>query len=85
MLAQDGDEANKNINRRRGARNKEAIEKYLQEQSIEHHRIRIVRAHPNFSERAFRTLKICHIVVLRRIRKRAKTISSGQTIFLKFH
>ena len=34
--------------------NKEAIQKYLQEQNIEHHR---TRAHPNFSERAIRTFK----------------------------
>ena len=37
-----------------GAMNKEAIQKYLQEQNIEHHR---TRAHPNFSERAIRTFK----------------------------
>ena len=34
--------------------NKEAIQKYLQEQNIEHHR---TRAPPNFSERAIRTFK----------------------------
>ena len=34
--------------------NKEAIQKYLQEQNIEHHR---TRAHPNFSERAIGTFK----------------------------
>ena len=34
--------------------NKEAIQKYLQEQNIEHHR---TRAHPKFSERAIRTFK----------------------------
>ena len=34
--------------------NKEAIQQYLQEQNIEHHR---TRAHPNFSERAIRTFK----------------------------
>ena len=38
----------------KGAMNKEAIQKYLQEQNIEHHR---TRAHPNFSERAIRTFK----------------------------
>ena len=37
-----------------GAMNKEAIQKYLQEQNKEHHR---TRAHPNFSERAIRTFK----------------------------
>ena len=37
-----------------GAMNKEAIQKYLQEQNIEHHRTRV---HPNFSERAIRTFK----------------------------
>ena len=37
-----------------GAMNKEAIQKYLQEQNIEHHR---TRAHPNFSERAIGTFK----------------------------
>ena len=37
-----------------GAINKEAIQKYLQEQNIEHHR---TRAHPNFSERAIGTFK----------------------------
>ena len=36
------------------AMNKEAIQKYLQEQNIKHHR---TRAHPNFSERAIRTFK----------------------------
>ena len=36
------------------AMNKEAIQTYLQEQNIEHHR---TRAHPNFSERAIRTFK----------------------------
>ena len=36
------------------AMNMEAIQKYLQEQNIEHHR---TRAHPNFSERAIRTFK----------------------------
>ena len=37
-----------------GAMNKEAIQKYLQEQNKEHHR---TRAHPNFCERAIRTFK----------------------------
>ena len=37
-----------------GAMNKEAIQKYLQEQNIEHHR---TRAHPNFSERAITAFK----------------------------
>ena len=37
-----------------GAMNKEAIQKYLQEQNIEHHR---TRAHPNFSQRTIRTFK----------------------------
>ena len=37
-----------------GAMNKEAIQKYLQEQNIEHHR---TRAHPGFGERAMRTFK----------------------------
>ena len=36
------------------ALNKEAIQKYLKDQIIEHHR---TRAHPNFSERAIRTSK----------------------------
>ena len=36
------------------AMNKEAIQKYLREQNIEHHR---TRAHPNFSDRASRTFK----------------------------
>ena len=34
--------------------NKEAIQKYLKDENIEHHR---TRAHPNFSERAIRTFK----------------------------
>ena len=34
--------------------NKEAIQKYLQEQNIEHHR---TTAHSNFSKRAIRTFK----------------------------
>ena len=37
-----------------GAMNTEAIQKYLQEQNIEHYR---TRAHANFSERAIRTFK----------------------------
>ena len=37
-----------------GALNKEAIQKYLKDENIEHHR---TRAHPNFSERATRTFK----------------------------
>ena len=37
-----------------GALNKEAIQKYVKAENIEHHR---TRAHPNFSERAIRTFK----------------------------
>ena len=37
-----------------GALNKEAIQKYLTDENVEHHR---TRAHPNFSERAIRTFK----------------------------
>ena len=37
-----------------GALNKEAIQKYLKDENIEHHR---TRAHPNFSERAIRSFK----------------------------
>ena len=37
-----------------GAMSKEAIQKYLEDENIEHHR---TRAHPNFSERAIRTFK----------------------------
>ena len=37
-----------------GALNKEAIQTYLKDENIEHHR---TRAHPNFSERAIRTCK----------------------------
>ena len=37
-----------------GALKKEAIQKYLQDENIEHHR---TRAHPSFSERAIRTFK----------------------------
>ena len=37
-----------------GALNKEAIQKYLKDENIEHNR---TRAHPNFSERAIRTCK----------------------------
>ena len=37
-----------------GAMNKEAIQKYLKDENIEHHR---TRAHPNFAERAIRTFK----------------------------
>ena len=36
------------------ALNTEAIQKYLKDENIEHHR---TRAHPNFSERAIRTFK----------------------------
>ena len=37
-----------------GSLNKEAIQKYLKDENIEHHR---TRAHPNFSERGIRTFK----------------------------
>ena len=37
-----------------GALNKEAIQKYLKDENIEHHR---TREHPNCSERAIRTFK----------------------------
>ena len=37
-----------------GAMNKEALQKYLKDENIEHHR---TRAHPNFSERAIRTFE----------------------------
>ena len=37
-----------------GALNKEAIQQYLKDENIEHHR---TRAHPSFSERAIRTFK----------------------------
>ena len=37
-----------------GALNKEAIQKYLKDENIEHHR---TRAHPNFSERAITTFE----------------------------
>ena len=37
-----------------GAMKKEAVQKYLKDENIEHHR---TRAHPNFSERAIRTFK----------------------------
>ena len=36
-----------------GATSKETIQKYLMNENIEHHR---TRAHPNFSERAIRSL-----------------------------
>ena len=65
-----------------GAMNKEAIQKYLQEQNIEHHR---TRAHPNFSERAIRTFKDLLYRELKPIRKRVRTIFSGQIIFLKYY
>ena len=54
MLKQDGKETKIIYTDDEGAMNKEAIQKYLQEQNIEHHR---TRAHPNFSERAIRTFK----------------------------
>ena len=37
-----------------GALNKEAMQKYLKDENIEHHRTRV---HPNFSEGAIRTFK----------------------------
>ena len=54
MLKQDGKETKIIYTDDEGAMNKEAIQTYLQEQNIEHHR---TRAHPNFSERAIRTFK----------------------------
>ena len=61
-----------------GAMNKEAIHKYLKDENIEHHR---TRAHPNFSERAIRTLKICCIGELKQMRKRESKTSNGPTTY----
>ena len=65
-----------------GAMNKEAIQKYLQEQNIEHHR---TRAHPILARGPLGRSKIYYIAVLRLMRKRVKAIFSGQTIFLKYY
>ena len=65
-----------------GAMNKEAIQKYLKGENIEHHR---TRAHPNFSERAIRTLKICCVGGLKQMRKREKKIFNGRIIYYKFY
>ena len=54
MFKQDGKETRYNLYDDEGALNKEAIQKYLKDENIEHHR---TRAHPNFSERASRTFK----------------------------
>ena len=62
--------------------NKEAIQKYLQEQNIEHHR---TRAHPNFSEGAIRTFKD---LLYRRVeadQKKVRVIFSGRNIVLKYY
>ena len=61
--------------------NKEAIQKYLQEQNIEHHR---TRAHPNCCKRAIRTFKD---LLYRRVEadeKMVRTTFTGQIIFLKY-
>ena len=54
MLKYDGKKTKNIYTDDEGAMNKEAIQKYLLEQNIEHHR---TRAHPNFSEKAIRTFK----------------------------
>ena len=64
-----------------GAMNKEAIQKYLQEQNIEHHR---TRAQISARELLGHS-KIYYIVELKPIRKRVKTVFSGRIIFLKHY
>ena len=54
MLTRGGEEAKTNFTDHEGAMNKEAMQKYLQEQNMEHHR---TGSHPNFNERAIRTFK----------------------------
>ena len=58
-----------------GAISKESIQTHFKEQNIEHH---ITRAHPNFSERAIRTLKKnCCIGGLKQMQKKVRKTSSG--------
>ena len=54
-----------------GSLNKEAIQKYLKDENMEHHR---TRAHPNLSKRAIRTSKACYIIIsgLKQMKKRRK-------------
>ena len=61
-----------------GALNKEAIQKYLKDENIEHPR---TRAHPNFSERAIRT---CKDLLYRRVEgdeKKENKTSNGQITY----
>ena len=61
-----------------GAMIKEAIQKCLKDENIEHHR---TRAHPNFSERAIRTFKD---MLYRRVEadeKKGKQTSNGPTTY----
>ena len=63
-----------------GALNKEAIQKYLKDENIEHPR---TRAHPNFSERAIRT---CKDLLYRRVEgdeKKRKTKHPMAPIIIK--
>ena len=61
-----------------GALNKEAIQKYLKDENIEHHR---TRAHPNFSERAIRTFKDMLYKRVEADEKRERKTSNGQITY----
>ena len=65
-----------------GALNKEAIQKYLNDEHIERHR---TRAHSNFSERAIRTSK--HMLYRRAEadEKRGRRIYNGLTTSAKYY
>ena len=61
-----------------GAMNKEAIQKYLKDENIEHHR---TRAHPNLAKEPSALLKICCIGELKQMRKRSNKTSNGPTTY----
>ena len=61
-----------------GDLNKEAIQKYIKDENIEHHR---TRGHPNFLKEPSAHLKICCIGELKRIRKRESKTSNGQITY----
>ena len=61
-----------------GALNKEAIQKYLKDENIEHHR---TRAHPNFSERAIRTVSDMLYERVEADEKRERKASNGQIAY----
>ena len=65
-----------------GALNTEAIQKYLKDENIQHHR---TRGHPNFAERAIRTFKDMLYKRVEVDEKRGRGIFNELIIYLKFY